>query len=361
MNYSFKRITIPLLVLFGLFLAGPADSVFGQSKKSRKKERAMIRGQISHVSKADREKVKFEEIKTSIHQQVDPPDVPVPRNWATMKLEDQKQWAIRFKESDRGKKFLADREKMIAEAPVFEVVYEDDGKFTVYDVPPGVFGLQGRVDKEINGTMHAFEVFAEINVGKDVQIVDLKPIPIVVTPLFKSGQPAPKIAVETFDGKDVLTLQTPSYQGKYLFLNFWYTGDKGQEYQKQVQDMYRDLKADYPIKLLSVCMDEKRKEAIKYIVKAQYKLGSHGFTDGWDHETVEAYGVRSTPSGWLIGPDGKIAMTQHEFYQAVKIKDTITTVIRDRIEGKDKPTPAERPTDAGQDGSATEPIAKTQK
>jgi hypothetical protein len=39
-------------------------------------------------------------------------------------------------------------------------------------------------------------------------------------------------------------------------------------------------------------------------------------------------------------------MTQHEFYQAVKIKPTITDVIRDRIEGKDKPTPAARPEDS---------------
>jgi hypothetical protein len=316
-----------------------------QQKKDTSKL-ALIRGKAIHALDKYKGKIDIRDIKTSLHQEVMPPDVPVPKNWLQMNIEDQRQWAETFKKSDQGKRFLKNREDMIANAPTFEVIYEESGEFVVYDVPSGTYGLQGRFDKEVDGKTVAFEVFAKIVVEKGVQILDLQPIPIEVTPLFKAGQAAPKIDVETYDGKDKLTLATPSYQDKYVFVNFWFTGDQGQEYQKQVQAMYGELKEKYPIKLLSICVDEKRGAAIKFIVKAKYKLGSHGFTDGWDHSTIENYGVRSTPSGWLIGPDRKIAMTQHEFYQAVKIKPTITDVIRDRIEGKDKPTPAARPEDS---------------
>ena len=47
------------------------------------------------------------------------------------------------------------------------------------------------------------------------------------------------------------------------------------------------------------------------------------------------------PSFWLIGQDGKVLMTQYEVAQAMRVKPDITTIVSDRIEGKDEPTPAE--------------------
>ena len=61
--------------------------------------------------------------------------------------------------------------------------------------------------------------------------------------------------------------------------------------------MVGDLKDKYDLALLSICMDEDRRTAVKHIVKNQYELGLHGFTNGREHETVDRYGVRSTPTG----------------------------------------------------------------
>ena len=96
-------------------------------------------------------------------------------------------------------------------------------------------------------------------------------------------------------------------------------------------------------------MDENRRSAVKHIMKNQYKLGLHGFTNGREHETVDTYGVRSTPTGFLIGPDRTIAMSQYEFYNLTKVKDSLETVIDDRITGKDKPTPATEKQDGDQE------------
>ena len=115
---------------------------------------------------------------------------------------------------------------------------------------------------------------------------------------------------------------------------------KGIDHQQSVQKMVADLKDKQNLGLLNICMDESRNAAVKHIMKNQYKLGLHGFTNGRDHETVDRYGVRSTPTGFLISPDGNIAMSQYEFYNLTKVKDSLTTVIEDRITGKDEPTPA---------------------
>ena len=77
-------------------------------------------------------------------------------------------------------------------------------------------------------------------------------------------------------------------------------------------------------------------------MKKELRKGLHGFTSGWDHKTVESFGVRSTPSGWLLDMDNKIIMSQHEFYNVTKFKDSLATVIKDRMDGKDAPTPADQ-------------------
>ena len=113
------------------------------------------------------------------------------------------------------------------------------------------------------------------------------------------------------------------------------------DYQKMVQKTISELNdSGYEIGLLSICLDEDRKAAVKQIMKRELKVGLHGFTQGWDHSTVNRFGVRSTPSGWLIDPEGKIVMSQYEFYNLTKVKESLASVIKDRIDGKDSPTPA---------------------
>jgi len=230
---------------------------------------------------------------------------------------------------------------MIEDAKVFDVLIEKNGAFVVYDVPTGVYGIQSRLDKEIKGTTYAYEVFGEIAVSPKVDEVPLAPILIEITPLLKQNQTSPAIAVSTYDNKVKLGLST--FKGRHVFVNFWSTENPDIEIQKQVQKMYTDLKGKHSIALLSICIDEKRKAAVKFILDKNLREGSHGFTGGWEHPTIDAFGVRSTPSFWLIDPSGKIIMTQYNFGQLFNSDDrSMTQIVSDRIEGKDTPTPAEK-------------------
>jgi peroxiredoxin len=165
---------------------------------------------------------------------------------------------------------------------------------------------------------------------------------VLVTPLLAAGDTAPAFNLKTHDNS--ATLVPGQFRGKYVFMNFWSTeSPPSVEFQAEVQKMYVQLKAKHPLELLSVNVDSNRKAAIEYIMKTKLQ-GRHGFTDGWDHPTLDAYGIRAIPSQWLIDPEGKISMTNMDFRRAFMAgKPDLATIVGDRIEGKDVPTPAEQP------------------
>ncbi len=335
-----NRILIAAILLSLLGFDSQADA---QQKKKKERRYATVQGVIKNDSrKAFR--IKYDEIKTSLRKVVATMKPPFPGNWEQMKEEDRREWQTKFFASEQGKTFLKDREKTLNDAPTFDVKYNDDGDFVVYDVSPGDYGLQGRIDKEIDGIMYGFEVFAQIKVLDDVDQVKLEPIPVTITPLFKNGQPAPDLELVTSKGEK-LHFDLGAYKDHYIFLNFMNSTDLTLGYQQQVQDMYIALGKSHQVKLISIVMDEDSTKAIKWLIKKKFTEGSYGFTKGWDHKTIDAYGVRSTPSGWLISKDAdrKILMTQHEFFQLARIKSSVTDIVRDRIDGKDTPTLATPP------------------
>jgi len=336
------------ILVFGLSLCLCVQQAQAQRKKS-KKQYATIEGVIKNDIRKDF-RVSYDEIKTSLRKVVVPPKPPFPRQWKTMIEEDRKEWLGKFYESDTGKRFLKKQEKLLSEAPTFEVKYNEKGNFTVYDVPPGEYGLQGRFDKEIEGITYGFEVFARIKVLGDVDQLKLEPVPVTITPLFEQGQPAPPISIPTIKGNK-LTYDLAAYKDHYIFLNFLNSTDLTPGYQRQVQEMYKELSKSHKVKLVSIVLDEDRKKAIKWLIDKEFKQGSYGFPkEGWEDKTVDAYGVRSTPSGWLISNDSerKILISQHEFFKLARVKSSITEIVRDRIDGKDTPTPAKEPESEGE-------------
>lgn len=308
---------------------------------------AVIKGKVefdvNHLKSWDNQElvIPFSEIKSELFQRIELPPVPVPKNWPELKPEEQQKWATDYEASAAGKQFIEDRDKLIAAAHVFEVKIEDDGNFVIYDVPPGIYGLRGRVDKEIGGVNHGFEIFGQIEILKDMDEVRLDPIQVAVTPLLQPGAVAPPIKVETQDGQATVTLD--DFKDHYVFVSFWMSDSPSAEYQEKIQKMFAELKDKYPLKLLSICVDEDRKKALEFIAQKQLKGGSHGFTDGLDQRTLFDFGVRSIPSFWLIGPDGKVSMSQYNFAMAFRVEPELGVIISNRIEGKDLPTPAMAP------------------
>ena len=320
-------------------------------------EGATVKGKVvfdaNQMESWDNQKLKvtFEEIKSRLIESPKIPSAPIPENWAEMKPEDRFEWIQEFESSDEGKEFIADRKRILESRRAFDVNIEKNGDFVIFDVPSGVYSLEGRIDKKFGGASYGFEIFGQIEVLKDVDEIELDPIQVAVTPQLESGQQAPPIDVKTHDDEEVLTLDM--FKGKYLFICFWISSSPSAEFQAKLQEMYVEMKDKQPLRMLAICVDEDRKQAVDYIVKQKLREGSRGFSDGLENRTLFDYGVRSFPSFWLIDPEGKIAMTQSEFAQAFRNEDDLAVIIANRIVGKDSPTPAKRPNAQDDNGASS--------
>ncbi len=306
-------------------------------------EGATIKGSVefdpsrSETWNGERLVVPLDELTVKLFEQVELVLPPYPRNFEEFKPEDQQEWARRFEESDEGKNLIAENDKRIAAAKSYDVLIEKSGQFVVYDVPPGIYGIRGRVDKELKGTLHGFEVFGQIEVAKEMDEIRLAPLLIEVTPLLRTGEVAPPISVQTHDKKNEITLE--HFKDHYVLITFWITQSPSADYQPKIQEAFDSLKEKYPIRLLSICTDEKSGSGVSFILEKQLRNGSHGFTEGWGHRTLFDYGVRAIPSFWLIGPDGKILMAQQDFAMAFRQSNDLVEIISNRIEGKHLPEP----------------------
>ena len=332
------------LLLLGILIGLAPAEANGQRKE---KGVATIRGRIAYdktrIESWDKNRlvIPYKDIEAKIRQKVELKVAPFPKGFDKFTNEAKLKWEKDYLATAKGKKLLAYNKKLIDQASAFDVKFEKDGKFVIYDVPYGTYGIQGRTDKEINGKFYAFEVFGEIPVIDGMDDIPLKPMRVEVTPLVKRGEAAPPVSVKTHDGKLTLTLGHKVFRGKMIFLNYWISkSPTAATEQRMIQDMYAELKTKHNMKLISICVDKDLANAIAYIKKNRLKEGSHGFTRGVEHRTIFDYGVRSYPSFWLIGPDGKVMMTQFEISQAMRVKPDMITIVEDRISGKDVPTPA---------------------
>ena len=352
-NFRIGGRLAPVAFLFLGMLIGLAPTAVYAQKKD--KGVATIRGRIAYdktrIQSWDKNRlvIPYQDIEAKIRQKVQPQVAPFPKGYEKFTPQAKIKWQKDFMATAKGKRLVAANKKMIEEASAFDVKFEKDGKFVIYDVPYGTYGIQGRTDKEINGKFYAFEVFGEIPVINGMDDIPLKPMRVEVTPLVKRGEAAPPVGAKTHDGKHTLSLDHRAFKGKMVFINFWISKSPTSPVeQKMIQDMYAKLKKKHNMKLISICVDKDRGKAIDYIKEKALKEGSHGFTRGVEHRTIFDYGVRSFPSFWLIGPDGKVMMSQYEISQAMRVKPDMITIVEDRISGKDVPTPAaaEKPGDA---------------
>ena len=200
-------------------------------------------------------------------------------------------------------------------------------------------GSLGKSLKNIPGDSLGSEVISNsIKKSKikteDVDEVVLPPLQVEITPLLKSGDPAPPFEFSSIRGAK--EIKSSGFDGEFVLLNFWTAAKVNVKAdQLMVQEMYMELKEKYDLRLLSVNVDQEPKPAID-LIKTSKLAGPHGTTQGLEHPALFNYGVRSVPSFWLVTGDGKIAMTSLEITTRQQEGVELKSIISDRISGSDR-------------------------
>ncbi len=341
--FVFRPLTI-LCCCLGLicFFAWIPLKIAAAQQKRDKSNQAIIKGSVEFDSQRSKSWdgaeliVPLDQFTTKLFEQVPLPRAPLPDNWNELTTKERGEWIQEFEASEEGKEFLAERQRRIAAAKSFDVLIEADGKFVVYDVPVGIYGIGGEIEKEINNTLYSFEVFGQLEVRPGMDEIRLNPIQVAVTPLLKAGQSAPPFQLNSLVSSN--SIQLTDFTGKYLLVSFWMANSPAADYQKVVQDAAAELQAKYPMELLSVSVDDKAEDAKRVIEQYNLNAGIHGFAGSFDHAMLFDYGVRSLPTLWLIDPQGKISLSQIDFAIALGQELDLKVTITDRIEGKEPPS-----------------------
>ncbi len=303
-------------------------------------EDAVVRGKIEYPE-ANRKSwdglkltVPFDQLKATLREQVVWPLPAFPAKFDEWEMEDRVAWSEKFVASKEGKEYLAKRDKLMEQAKVFDIKFDSEGRFVVYDVPVGTYSLSARLDRQIEKTTYVFELFAQIEILKDVDEVSLPPLQVEITPLLQTGAPAPPFEIASIRGDNKIKFQ--QFDGKFLLLNFWTTARQDVEAeQRMLNEVYAALKEKHDLRLLSINVDYEQDSAIK-LIEAGKLAGSHGKTSGLEHPVLFNYGVRSVPAFWLLAGDGRIAMTPNEISMRQQEGVDLKTILSDRIAGKDR-------------------------
>ncbi len=280
------------------------------------------------------------------------PPIPVPADWASRTVEQRQIWMQAFPESDEGKAYLAEREALEKKRKRFEVRFESDGSFTLYDVPPGTYNVYGGQELEHDQKLFVLEVYGQIEVG-EVDEVKMPPLPLEVTRVLRPGEAAPAISVAGWDSQSTLTLN--EFKDRPVLIYFWTAQSPAAASDLPVlKAMYEQLHPSHDLELLAICADEDAAAAREF-VQTNAPPWRQALGGGWSHPSLQDYGVRSLPQYVLIGGDGKILLTNPQFYEAFGQPGfEMAETIRDALSGKTPSgkTPAGDPPTGGQSSAA---------
>lgn len=281
------------------------------------------------------DQLKPNDLEVALFEQVQAEDPPVPDNWSSLSAEEQDKWLTEFEASEAGKKYIEEQEARIAAGKKLPLTIEPDGKFVLYDVPPAIYSLSGKTEKEIAGRQFVFEVFGQLEVLPAAQELLLGDLEIVASPVFKAGDEAPNLKLEALDGQ---SFDLKSYNGKHLLINFWSASSPpAASFQKSLQKIVGELPKDQPVELLAISVDQ-QKDLVEEFIKANGQVGRVVVLGGWNHPAVDEFGLHAIPSLWLVDPQGKFLATDTDLGTALRDSGlTLPEIITAKLQGKELP------------------------
>ncbi len=222
---------------------------------------------------------------------------------------------------------------------------DKDGRFRIDDVRPGRYDLRvnANADRKDQPTGAVRPIVrAKITVivpdvagGRSNEPLDLGTIAARPFEALKAGDLAPDFAVRRLNGSDQgRPLKLSDQRGKVVLVAFWATAPASCLADMAALEDIQKTFGDHPrFQLIGLACDETAEVAERY-VKENGLTGVHGFAGNLPSSVGRRYMLRTIPSSFLIGPDGRILARD---LRGAALKVAIAGALKSDDESKGRP------------------------
>lgn len=191
--------------------------------------------------------------------------------------------------------------------PAIDVELNEDGSFRYNDVMVGKWTLKVEFPRTVPGPTFRDKNWAEADAKFEVvsgEVADAGHLRLSLTNLLMPGDVAPDFTAKTYDGGE---FKLSDFRGKYVVLDYWATwcGPCKAEIPN-LEAIYKDFGGE-KFEIIGLSLDNSID-----LPKAFHEKSPSPYTQGFlgkSHQALRNYSIKSIPSIWLIGPDGKIIAT----------------------------------------------------
>lgn len=308
-----------LLLLAALPLASAAfvstaDQVTADDdvKPKQADESGTIRGQIvlpSEVPDWFGGELSLENAMVVIEGMYRGPRMNRPKNYSEMSREERSAWSEEYRQTEEYQEYERKRREAYANRPVSKFPVDPDGSFTVkglklarYNVIP-VIPHPAAKGKELAAQSWG-SAFKQIVLSEKRESINVGKIELKLKNVVMPGDVAPSWTAKDYNGDEI---KSSDFRGKYLLVDFWATWCiPCIAEMPNLEGIHKEFGGDQ-LQIVGLSIDDKL-ELPSAFLKKRPTAYLQGYLGAWSdgETTTQAFGVKSVPSIWLIGPDGRV-------------------------------------------------------
>ena len=235
---------------------------------------------------------------------------PYPADYSAMTAEERRAWFTAFKKTKAYEDHQLKLKKSYENRLIIEVPVDVDGVFLASGLEPGRYDVLPLIPHaKSTKRLRQQQAWAgnrgtQIVIKTRDQKTDLGTLALEYSNVVMPGDIAPQWKAQDFEGNPV---QLSDFRGKYVLLDFWATWCiPCIEEIPNLKEIYRFHGGDR-FEIIALSLDKSIDLPIDFN-KTRRSPYTQLYAGSWfETETVTRdFGIKSVPSIWLIGPDGKV-------------------------------------------------------